>query len=261
MLPTQIVHILNFFDVCGYRTESSSLSKYRRIQILIFIIQFSWAVFLTVHELNIFVQFYPILGLLRTINELVQYSAGLFTFWLIIFDSFSKRHKHRCFWKIIERYSYTQVSFYRVYLCKLIESFLATIISYFSVSLSNTYPNISVASFFVLATICQLRTFYYMFCLEVVNSQLKAIEKEIIIMKSRFNGLHSERFKWVNEYLGRVNQMTELLNDIFGWSQVSSILFWFYSFLTDLNWLYGSFDLLSITQISSKLLFQNMHTE
>lgn len=119
--------------------------------------------------------------------------------------------------------------------------------------------------YLALIIICQLRVFYYVFCLEILNWQFQMIQHELIIMKQRSpnivdivggasnsvlqsrahkanNFFDLNRMKWVNEYYGCIVEMTKLLNIIFGWSQFASILFKFYSLLTDLNWCYVSFN-------------------
>lgn len=271
MLSKQIVRILNFFDIFGYYTESSALTKYRKIQLLVFTIQILLATIFTLYQFRLAMELYKLVGPLQTVNEMLQYTIGLCTYWLIIFDSVVYRRKHQNFWKILERIDNDfckQFMCFRGYLCKFLGYFLVSITLYaLTYILHAIAPIDGVFIYFALIIICQLRVFYYVFCLEIVNWQFQMIQHELIIMKQRSlniafvdvggasNSILQSRtheandffdlkcLKWVNEYYGCIIEMTELLNTIFGWSQFASVLFGFYSLLTDLNWCYVSFNL------------------
>lgn len=266
MLPKQIVCILSFFDILGYYTESSALTKYRKLQLLLFTIQILLATDFTLYQFRLAIELCKFLGPLETANEMLQYTMGLCTYWLIIFDSFLYRRKHQHFWKILERidaHFCKQFISFRVYLCKVFEFFLVSSVLYTLSYIFRAIPQIDgVLIYLALIAVCQFRFFYYVFCLEVVNWQLQMIQRELVIMKqcavvSGGGGVSDaalrihksiayfnvKRLHWVNEYYGCIIEMTELLNIIFNWSQFALILFGFYSLLTDLNWCYASFDL------------------
>lgn len=273
MLPQQIVYILNFFDTFGYYSESSALAKHSKLQFLVFIVQILLATDFTLYQFRLAIELCKILGPLQTFNEMLQYTVGLCTYWLIIFDSFFYRRKHRNFWKVLQQvdaYFCKQFVSFRGFLCKLVEFFLVSIILYTLTYIFNAIPQIDgVFIYLALIIICQLRIFYYIFCLEIVNWQLQMIQNEIGIMKqrsshtvaavSRNNSVlrtHKTNdlmhLTWANKYYGCVIEMTDLLNIIFSWSQFASILFIFYSLLTDLNWCYASFDLFPSLKYFSK---------
>lgn len=256
-----MVRVLNFFDIFGYCTESSALTKYRsKIQILIFSVHFILAVLFSLYGFHMFVEMYSLFGLLETLNELVQYTIGLFTYWSILLDSLLHRRKHRHFWQIVERIDQcfcTQTETFRSFSHKIIEFFPVTISLYLILFAMASIPQIcSVLVFHCLITICQLRMFYYIYCLEVVDWQLKMIEHEIVIIKTNLPHVANQkyrfdlnRFQWINRYYYCVIEMTILLNDIFGVSQIASMLFGFYAFLTDLNWVYVNVDRSTVEQI------------
>lgn len=121
MLPKQIVYILNFFDVCGYYTESSALTKYRKVQLLVFAIQILLATLFTLYQFQLAIDFNKFVGPLQTANEMLQYTIGLCTHWMIIFDSFVYRQEHQHFWEILQRIDKDfckQFMSFRGYLCK-----------------------------------------------------------------------------------------------------------------------------------------------
>lgn len=265
MLPKQIVCILNFFDILGYYSESSALAKYQKIQLFVFIVQILLATDFTLYQFRFAIELCTMLGPLEIANGMLRYTMGLCTYWLIIFDSFKDRRKHQHFWKILKRidtHFCKQFISFRGYLCKLIEFFLVSIIVYIMSYIFRAFPQTDgVLICLTLIIICQIRIFYYVFCLEIINWQLQMIQHELIIIKkwssntnqSASNSIlrthktidyfNLNRFKWVNQYYGCIVEMTELLNVIFSWSQFALILFGFYSLLTDLNWCYASFDL------------------
>lgn len=262
MLSSRIVHILNFFDAFGYCTESSALINYQKIKFLIVFGHFVLAVLFTLYQFQIVFEFYPLIGLLAVANELVQYVFGLCTYWLIIFESFLNRQAHRCFWQIVQRthtFHSNQFMHFYGYLWQLIEFFFITILLYLLMYWLSALPqSSSIFVYLVLITMCQIRVFYYLFLLGILNSQLKAIENEIITIKniSQFQrdskypvSLQLKRFKSVADYYQCVIEMTQLLNEIFGWSQIATVLFCFFTFMTNLNWLcYSDFHELSTVQ-------------
>lgn len=254
MLPSRIVHVLNFFDVCGYRTGSSSLTKYGKIQFLILILHIALLVFFTIHQFQAYVALYPQIGILETLNIVVQYSIELYTYCQIILDSFLNRQQHLCFWEKFQTINinfHAQMVFLNGYLCKFIEFSIITNILYVLIySVKGLPASGPVFCFFILIIICQLRVFYYSFCLDVIHWQLKMIENEFKVVQSSSSTV--ARLKRINVYYDCVMDMIELLNEIFGWSQITTILCCFYSLLTDLNWLYANFDKFSIAQNSCR---------
>lgn len=101
----------------------------------------------------------------------------------------------------------------------------------------------------ILVIICRFHLFNYLFHLDLIILELKAIEYESIEMfkwfqrKSkrkvkRIEQFKQSRFKWLREYHEIVHKLNELINLIFGWSCCVVILFNFAILLTDLNWMY-----------------------
>lgn len=266
MLPKQIVCILNFFDICGYCTESSALAQHKRIQLLLFIAQVLLACVFTWNQFQLTLDFYEYLGPLQTGNEMLQYSTALCTHWLIIFDSFVYRREHRRFWTILQRFDRRVckpcISF-RKYLFKFYEYFLVSIALYALSFYFRGIPRIYGAFIYAgLMIICQFRVFYYIFCLDIVNWQLQTIDNELI---KEIQSLHNRNerydlkcFKWFNKHYGCVVEMTELLNEVFGWSQFALILFAFYGLLTDLNWCYAAFGSVPYTAYFSKRVIKSV---
>lgn len=269
MLPKKVLLILYFFDVCGYCTKSTALTKSKIVRKLIFTVHILSATFFTLYLARLAFDLYPLIGLGGTINEMLQYIVGLFTYWLIIFDACLHQNKHQHFWQVIEQIDKefcSRAPNVSNYLWYLIEYFSVTILLFTLIYFSKILPQVAftICAFWTLIIICQLRAFYYIFCMEAVIWQLKMIEHEIIVMKHRsltlancnklthfvtprtFYTFDFKRFKWINGYYDYVIEMTKSLNDVFGWSQVASILFYFYSLATDINWYYINFSKIPI---------------
>lgn len=258
MLPSRIVCLLTVFDACGFYSGSTFLSKQRKYIFLVYFVHLSMVLFLTLFFCHLMIHFYPKLGVTEAISEFLQYSIGLMTYWLIIFDSFFHRHTHRNFYEILERI------YDRFYMSKFtLRSYVMKIVEYFFITLSIVVIRLAINNFVntvidfayaVLFKICQLRIFYYIFCLEIVHSQLKTIECELKKIQGSVVAMNSirsrasktsllyffelHRLQLIRRHYDCVYQMIGNLNKHFGWSNVASISYCFYLFLTDMNWFY-----------------------
>lgn len=263
MLPQQIYHILVFFDAFGFNSGSTHLSKYQKI---IYLAHILLAMMFVLLEIKIIFEYYPLLALTESISEFLQYFAALSTYWLTIFDSVLQQRNHRHFWLILERIDISfcgQQSFkFRNYLVKFIVYSIKTVVVIvlrlvFSLLIISVIADLAYT---FLPIICEIRMFYYLFCLEVIHYQLNMVEKELIVMQRSFNviapnqlfqcsilkaspfyTLELQRLKWIRDYFHCIYTMIDLLNNIFGWSHVAAISYCFYYTLTEINWLYLNF--------------------
>lgn len=263
MLPNRIVNILNFFDICCYDTGSSKLSKNRKIIHFIYFVHILLAIVLTFFGFHLLVEYYPLLGLSEAFSELLQYSTPLFTYWLIIMDSILYRKSHQHFWKCFERIHdqfNCRINFnFRGYFIKFVEFFSVSILIVAIRAVINEFFEFHIDfAYAIIFKVVQLRMFYYLFCLEIVHSQLNAIENELksieriqnrldnnrqwyLLCTVESDGYHLfalRRLKRLREHVYCVYQMIDILNTMFGWSHVTAILFCFYLLLTDFNWFY-----------------------
>lgn len=241
MLPERIEDMLTFFDECGYNTGSYRLSQSRKVAILIHFVHFSMAVFFSLCLIHSTIWLLPAMRFIGLLNYVLQISTAIFTYWFIIFDSLLRWQKHQQFWRIFQKTyeSYSpQCSFkLRLYLIKFVQFFSATLISVsIFVSLNGSFIGITVINA-IPVELCQIRIFYYIFCLEFLHFQLKVIERELMTMKQMpQSNIDSCRFKWLREYYHSVYEMSDLLNQIFDWSHLAAVPFRFYLLLTELNW-------------------------
>lgn len=245
MLPVRMERMLTFFDVFGYKSGSSQLSHRRQIANSIYCVHFLIAIFFSI---SIFYLTYegPFTTFIENVNNRFQYLTALFTYWFIIFDSIIRSQNHRQFWTILQKidqlfYSQNNLRF-RVYLIKFIQYMLTTFLAVF-MAITSSEPSslrwILISVFLVKQ--CQIRIFYYIFCVEVLYLQLCAIENELQKMnqlsKLTDSNVHSFRFQWIRGYYNCICKMTCLLYEIFDWSHVAAVSFCFFLLLTEMNWL------------------------
>lgn len=275
MLPKQIVWMLTFFDIFAYNTGSSKLSNNKIVSILIYVLHILLIIFVSLFQLQFEALVLSNYEFLEIFNQILQYLAALFTYLLTIVDSFVHRRAHTRFWNLVQRIDqnfYQQSRFtFRCYGWKFIE--------FFSVMSLSTYliSTVSNNTFFLLICVYdiigEVRVFYYLFCLEILHFQLKMIETEMKIIQNNLNQtkvdysnpaqfsestnrvsfeFELQRLKWIRGYFHCAYEMVNLLNEIFGWSQVQTISFLFYLLLTNLNWVYMNFYTCTAVQFIGK---------
>lgn len=253
MLPKRILQMLTFFDACGYNTGSSRLSQNRKVAILIQFVHFSLAVFFSLCIFYLTIKLPTYSRFVELLNQLLQYSTATYTYWFIIFDSLFRWQEHKNFWRILQQIDqsiFPQCDFtIRLYLLKFIQYIFTTFVSVSIILLINEATVIHLTLIHLVPIkLCQIRIFYYMFCLEIVYIQLKVIERELMRMK-QMPHIDLCRFQWLREYYHSVYEMSNLLNQIFDWSHLAAVSFCFHLLLTELNWFSVNFHQLRIVPL------------
>lgn len=238
------VGILYFFDACGFDTGLSPLSKNRIVANIIYLLHILSVVFFTLSQILNFDEFNSGFGLLEVVNNMVQYNVSLLTYWLMIFEACTQQRIHKHFWKKIQTnndYFHPQLMSYNF---KFIEFYSTTFLIWFTLCfISNFDAFFEVMAYLCLIKICQIRIFYYMLCLEVLYAQLQLIEKQFKFLSATVSKInsHSGELRRLRIFYQSVYELTTLLNEIFGWSQVAAVLFCFYALTTDLNFLFSHY--------------------
>lgn len=241
MLPTKIAYILNFFDCFGYNTGSSTLTRYQKCRYFIQSIHICLAITFTFYKIYMTIEMYYCYHAMDVINLSVQYSSPVYTYWMIILDSIVQRYHHQHFWSIYEciyhRFCHKS-SFVRNFVKKIVAFFVVYVILFIILNAANDFNGgLRGCIYLALIITCEIRIFYYLFCIEIIHFQLKVIEhtaKTIQISTCFEQRLY--KLKWICEYYRNVHRMINLLHNFFGWSNVAIILFCFYTFATYLNW-------------------------
>lgn len=258
MLPSSVFQILHIFDVFGFNSGLTKFSLNPHLAHFIYIIHISFATFATLFIYSV-MRFISSKDFAEAVSELLQYLSVLLTYWLIIYDSFVNRHVNRKFWmnlKWIDAYGHSQSRLnFRGYIVKFMEFFPVKMCMVAIVIVCKINSFKIDFMYNSLFKIVHMRSFYYLFCLEVLTFQLKEIEIEIQNVASVINipklktlnirksiyTFEAKRLKWIREYVWNAHEMTRDLNRIFGWSHVATILSSFYLLLSQLNWSYAHF--------------------
>lgn len=240
--PNQIEFFLELFDICGFNSGSSNLFQTRKSIRIITLIHCLLAILFTINQYFYFKFYYSYFKSFEIISELVECSASLCTYYLIIFDAIPYREAHKYFWNILQQidecFCRQRHLIFQSYKIKLVIFLILIFLLILRYVLFDFVDNLIILVYMFLVKICQMRVLYYLFCLEVINFQLKNIEREIM---QRCSSFEMQKFKWIRSYLYLIYQMVNILNEIFGWSQVAAILISFHCLFTDLNYFYIHF--------------------
>lgn len=105
--------------------------------------------------------------------------------------------------------------------------------------------------YMIMVKVCNLRVFYYIFCVEILNFQIKTVDSEYELIKiPRGNtSIYWHRLTWIRWHYQCIYEMSQLLNEVFGFSNVATISFCFYFLLSNVNWYYTQFNGFSIINV------------
>lgn len=211
MFPSRVKYVLTFFDALGYNSGSSMLSNRRATANLICFLHILLAVFFSCVTFYLNMLISPHTRLVDLLNQLLQYSSTLYMYWFTIWDSFYHWREHHRFWAIFRQINesfQSQCNFtHRTFTLKVFSIVLPTIVSVSILLLTIGIPhpmNKILIINVILIKLCQFRVFYYLFCLEAINFQLKSIDSALKRMCERVNfesdsdGVH--RLKCVQQY-------------------------------------------------------------
>lgn len=257
MLPKQIKCILNLFDAFGYNSGSSHLSSKPKVIEFIKYLHISLAILFTLCQINIVIQHSPLMRWIEFFNTMLQLSITSFTYVFIILDTLLQQQKHQQFWKtfqLVDEYFTCQNNFnFKCYIWRCIEYFAVTIV--FMVIIFGTTSRISIEIvlilYMIMIKVCNLRVFYYIFCVEILNFQIKTVDSEYkLITSPRGNtSIYWHRLTWIRWHHQCIFEMSQLLNEVFGFSNVATISFCFYFLLSNVNWYYTNSNELSIIHV------------
>lgn len=242
MLLNCIGNYLNLFDLCGFNSGITKISSTLRCVCAIFSIQILMAIVFLYMKILLFRYFCETRGFIEAINELIEYSGSVYTFILIICDSFLHRHTQKRFWQFIqhlETNAYPIGTFsFRSYKIKFIEFFTCSISGLIYRLLPSSaiigYQRLHVyCGYMIPVRLCQIRIFYYILCMDIVHLQLKYIKHELHTIDKELLKL-----KQIRDHFQYVHKTVNLLNTMFGWSQVALVACCFFSVFTDLNYAY-----------------------
>lgn len=259
MLPSRILFILNFYDLFGYNS-GVGWTKCHLVANIIYVQHIIFAMLFTLYKIRLTLGLLHAMQWIEFFNQMLKYSAALNAYWLIVLDSIFYRRQHQRFWNILQTISieFAHQNDFKIglYILKVISYFSMVVTSVSIVSITTDLTaglgETVFLHFIFLIKMCQLRVFYYIFCIDTLHFQFKMIERELKLV-NRWNLKHpAYTFRWIRRYYYCIYEMSTLLNQVFGWNQVVVVSFCFYFFLTDLNWVYTHYLQLTFSQLLSK---------
>lgn len=227
MVPKCIEYLLIFFDIFGYNSGSSKLSRSRRTACFIYIVHVLLMLFFTLYKIRlVFLMIH--MPIIELINIIFQYSAAMYFYWFIVVDSIFYGHEHRNVWRILENmtesYDHQRNIIIERFLWKFfIYIFIMTWNSIeFALSIDQAFEYIYV--YFILLKSCETRVIYYIFCVEVLSNQMQTIDNELKHNKKvKSFWIDSNGFQRIRGNYSSIYEMKNSLNNIFGLSQIAGI--------------------------------------
>lgn len=252
MSSKRIAFFLNIFDAIGFNTGSSKLSKIRFAVVLINLIPIFLSILFILSQIHANSIYIAELAPIEYINETLQYFVTLCTYLFIVMDSLSQRQKHKKFWKTIQQIdkhlTHENTIKLKCYIYK-IATFHGFACFYIVIApfIRDVKTDESIFIYFLIIKLCQTRVFYYVFCVEVLIFQFEMMSNRLKLINTTSNDIvYAQQLSSACWHYEHVFELSTLLNDVFGWSQVFLISFCFYFFLAELNWICVHFDQLLI---------------
>lgn len=244
MLPNRVYCFLNCFDLFFHSGSSKLFHRKKSILIIRFVL-ILLAFWFTLNQVFFIYYFYVLNGLIETLNETVESVVSLICLYLIILDNTIQQRAHTYFWTLVHQINenfYCQSNFtFRSHAVQFV-GFILIIAMQMAIFIYCQSSYVYCVYVFLIK-ICQIRVLYYLFCLKVVQFQLKNIQREFEDVSTAENStpLHlfePQRFKWSRSYFNCIYRMITALNDTFGWSHVATMPYCFFCLFTELNYFY-----------------------
>lgn len=249
-----------YFDVCGLSTAFRTSENYKRIVRYTSIVHFLLGFIVTILLIKYLQR--PINDPLGTLNDIIKHIGSLAVYWSTLIEFNTKHCIQNEFWQKIRKIdtlfsSHRHLSM-RTYLWKFricLFTLLFICALYLQEIISKTGTGFVYFWFthFMLITTYLNRVFFYLFCMELIKFELRAIEnetKELVRTNQRgpfanamgkcfvIEKFQQRRFKWLRDYFQSVYEMCNHLSKMIGWSNVITILFSFQLIATDGLWIY-----------------------
>lgn len=255
MLAKWLFYLLRYFDIYSFCTGYRSTQVYARCVQLIFLFHLVSAAVSSVLIIRYINR--PMPDELGKVNDIVKFGGGLIVYWTSIVELYANRRAQQRFWRRlndIDRHCCSHRSFILPgYLAKVLFLQTTMLFIFFVNLLKIVYCDFEFLYFFYafifIVFVFLNRVFYYLFYVELIKCELEVIkcEAKIMVAKQRRSNwkrcrLHCcfehERFKWLRMYYRCIFRISVHLNETFGWSNGSTILYAFQLTLTDVNWFY-----------------------
>lgn len=252
MFPKKIRYLLKYYDVFGFCTETNSD---RKATLKTFIVHILIGSFVIVSFLFFAWNSIEILdNTLLVVNRSLQMFSEASLYWVTIFESLLKRNHQRKLWN-----TYRQIQnfagrhqnppkFYSYFFifCEYLFVFstIQLISMYYYLYFVGLFFYFNI-SYIIVVKMYHNRVFYYLFHLELIKHEFLSIRNEVKRIAgadiSKFDfSFNIQSFRRIRERYKLLQDMVNHLNEVFGWSQLASILCALHLLLTELNWAFSS---------------------
>lgn len=252
MFSSYVFILLHFFNLWGFCTELSELRasrwRHRKLAVLMIVLHIIYLCCMC-GLIWCFLYSSGVIDLLDATNDAIKFAGAAITRLIVIFESYAKRNVQRKFWNIFCR---IRTKFNRCdhnLLCRsyFAESgpFLGVMIVIKCMHYYRLDTNELTLDFLIalvsLQTMAMIRVFHYLFFIHLLDYQLDEIgtEAESLAEASDNEWISNERFRWIRMYYDLVYELSNCINEIFGWSNVVSILYLFLLLAVDIIWVYS----------------------
>lgn len=228
MFPKWITFILTYYSLWGFCFILPA--KYNKKSFM-FVIIASHCALVTSSIYCVFKTFSPLLkhtGPLDVLNLLLYYIVSILSYLMIICDSYVNRVNQFEYW---EKFSRIKEDFCaQINLRKWSYLIALVVLNVGNCSYPGSDELMNLHSFCIIDN----RMLFYVLHLKVISSQLWTIKTELNLIQ-HFDGY---RYKWIRGYYEIVHEMCNLVNSVFGFSNLAILMMIFHTALTFLNSLY-----------------------
>lgn len=255
MLSRPVLNILKYFNLWGFHFLPQARVGGKITGILIFFIQIVLCMWSSCNVLTSFLKEKSLMEFLDSLNFLLYYISCASCYWLIVYDSYTKRQLQCEFWNTCEEMFHNQ-SFSQLYrhiwttlipmICIMLGEYLVLAAALIRMNSIGSQEGVIIHCLFL--SVVNHRIFFYIFHLKIISIQLNAILTELKqiqnilavreFMENEFNEELNQRIKCIRNSLTLIHNMSDNVNVIFGISHLALILLIFHSSVTFLNFIY-----------------------
>lgn len=251
MFSKNIFFLLYFFNFWGLCTELNELRmthhRYHKWTVFLSAANIIYLCLALVSIWHYLDEVYDGFNLLNITNDVIKFVGATIAQLFVIIESYCMRNVQRKFWKINRKlrsdfnYADRDVRF-GWYLAKFGEFFGAVFVIHIGkFSKWDITKNIYfLFGYISLVTLHQIRVFHYLFFINLLSHQLNEVETEMKLLAdcSEIGPVSRDRLRSIRVYYDLVHELSNCINEVFGWSNVISIFYLILLMAVDLNWLY-----------------------
>lgn len=251
MFPKYIYCLLYNFNLWGFCIELPELKMSQKWTHIMFGVQIMCSCFITVTVwLYLIKNLREEKDLLNMANTSAKLCAAMVAYWFIVIESYWKRPMQQKFWLI---YRQIRNNFNRSDRHAMFRSY-GILFVHFVVSLpgleaidillwSSEHSGMNLYFLFAytgLAMMHVVRIFHYLFFIRLLDHQLDEVGREMqsLTDASVKETLSLVRLRRIRIYYDLVHELSNCINEIFGWSNIINVLYMFLILVVDLNWIY-----------------------